>query len=312
MVRDKKYFYQSQIEQAIEADDLLRVIMHNSPALISAKDLSGTVIMANESFRHLHEDGPEVFIGKSVFDLFAADIAQELWANDLQAAKEGRKIEIEEQVFHSDGTLHTYFTIKFPLYNSYEELFATCAISIDITDRKKAEQASIQDELTGLLNRRSFNSRFGEERRRAQRDESWLTLMMIDVDHFKKYNDHYGHHFGDEALKKLAAIMEQTFQRPADHIFRIGGEEFAVLFPSNNLEHVQAISEQLRQKVADAGLEHRQNPPDYRLTISIGAYAIHFSDPLIDDEIYHLADQQLYRAKSSGRNCVCLASSPLD
>lgn len=311
MNRNKRKDHLEDIKRVVGTDQLLQSLMTYSPALISAKDLDGTVMLASESFRRLHPDGPEHFIGKSVFDLFPENTARELWRNDITAARHGKKIEIEETVSHSDGSLHTYFTNKFPLYNSQKELIGTCAISIDITDRKQAEKESLHDELTGLLNRRSFKERLEEERRRAKREQTWLALLMIDVDDFKKYNDYYGHLKGDRALQSVAGFMRGIFKRPADHIFRIGGEEFAVIFPSAKVNEISEIMEELRLSVEAANIEHNKSDYTDHLTISIGAYAIHPNDNSSDEEIFHQADDMLYSAKRAGKNCVRLSASCL-
>ena len=114
---------------------------------------------------------------KNVFDLFPLEIAEALWENDLRAAKENRAIESEEDVIHKDKSLHTYHTVKFPLIDRNNELFGTCAFSIDITNRKQAEENSIRDALTGLYNRRYFDERFESEMKRAERDNRLFVFL---------------------------------------------------------------------------------------------------------------------------------------
>ncbi|MBF0369066.1 MAG: PAS domain S-box protein [Magnetococcales bacterium] len=122
-----------------ESETRLRSILDYAPALISTKDLEGTITLVNPRFSVLAGPSPEDFIGKNVYDLFPHDIADALWKNDL-AAREG-PVEVEEVVGHKDGTLHTYLTTKFPLTDESGALFGTCAISTDITDRKEMEAA---------------------------------------------------------------------------------------------------------------------------------------------------------------------------
>jgi len=129
---------------------------------------------------------------------------------------------------------------------------------------------------------------------------------MVDVDHFKKYNDHFGHHQGDHALKALSEVLKALFQKKSDFIFRLGGEEFAVLFISDGLEEVDGRSEQLRCGMLSESLDHPLNPPVEKLSISIGGCIVGPQEQRDNGEIYRLSDQQLYKAKFSGRNCVCL------
>ncbi len=123
----------------LESKTLLKAIMDNAPALVSAKDLKGNVIMTNRRFEVLDGPSPEEFIGKNVYDLFPFEIADALWKNDLAAIEADAPVESEEVVAHKDGEMHTYHTVKFPLYGVEDKAFGTCAISVDITERKQAE-----------------------------------------------------------------------------------------------------------------------------------------------------------------------------
>ncbi|MBM3302681.1 MAG: PAS domain S-box protein, partial [Deltaproteobacteria bacterium] len=124
-----------------EAQMRERDIMDHSPALISIKDLEGTVISVNRAFEALEGPSPEEFVGKRVFDLFPREIADQLWANDVEALRADRALQSEESVYHRDGELHTYLTVKFPLKNEKGVAYGTCAISTDITERKKTQDA---------------------------------------------------------------------------------------------------------------------------------------------------------------------------
>ncbi|MEK6236251.1 MAG: PAS domain S-box protein, partial [Planctomycetales bacterium] len=128
-----------QTEESLHRNEaLLQSVMDHAPVLISAKDLRGRVIMANRRFEVLDGPSPEEFVGKSVFDLFPPAIAKELWDNDLAATEASGPIEVEESVYHQDETLHDYQTVKFPLHDENGVVFATCAISTDVTERKRA------------------------------------------------------------------------------------------------------------------------------------------------------------------------------
>jgi len=159
------------------------------------------------------------------------------------------------------------------------------------------------DGLTGLPNRRSLDERFAQEWSRAMRLHSTLALLMIDIDHFKQFNDIYGHHAGDECLRSVAAALKSELRRLPDHLARFGGEEFAMLLPNTGVEGATLMAERLRVAVMTLAVEHRGSPLG-TLTISLGCAAV---VPQPGDESVHLlqlADAALYQAKRGGRNCV--------
>jgi diguanylate cyclase (GGDEF)-like protein/PAS domain S-box-containing protein len=293
-----------ELDKLRDSDRVFRALLEHAPVLISTKDLQGRLTMANRHFHILDGYDPERFVGYSVFELFPHDIAEQLWHNDRKAALEKRAIHEEESVYHKDKTLHTYMTVKFPLLDDRGEVTATCAVSTDITDAKAAHIDSVTDELTGLKNRRYFNIRFTEEQKRAHRDHRMLTLLLLDVDRFKEYNDSYGHPQGDQVLKAVAAAMHATLNRPGDLCFRIGGDEFACLFASNSETESESLAERIREDMAALLIPHLGNAPHGHVTLSLGLAFIGPESTLSQGEIYELGDQALYRAKRQGRNAV--------
>ncbi|GJI91505.1 sensor domain-containing diguanylate cyclase [Duganella hordei] len=294
----------AELDELRESDRVFRALLDNAPILISTKDLHGNVTMASRHFEMLDGYDAATFVGSNVFDLFAREIAEQLWHSDRKAALEKRAVHEEESVYHRDKTLHTYMTVKFPLLDDNGEVYATCAVSTDITETKAARDDSVTDELTGLKNRRYFNIRFNEEQKRAHRDQRTLTLLLIDVDRFKEYNDTYGHPQGDAVLKAVADAMRHTLHRPGDLCFRIGGDEFACLFASSGPDESEALAEQIRADMAARRIPHRGNPPGGYVTLSLGLAFILPDSALGQDDIYQQADQALYRAKHKGRNII--------
>ena len=170
----------------------------------------------------------------------------------------------------------------------------------------KLENASYTDELTGLYNRRFFNLIYERELKNAKREKKGLTFMMLDIDHFKLFNDTYGHLEGDRILKEVAQSLQQKLNRPGDYIFRLGGEEFGVLLSNSDYQSCKHMAEQLCLGVEALGIEHAHNSASSFVTISIGAI---FSQPTLetsDQAIISKADENLYIAKEEGRNqAVC-------
>ena len=160
------------------------------------------------------------------------------------------------------------------------------------------------DSLTGLHNRRSFNQQFERLWRQAQREGKSLALLLCDIDHFKAYNDSYGHQAGDVALQHVGALIQQAARRPLDMGVRIGGEEFALLLFDIAADEAVRRAEALRQALEQAGISHRESASGKVLTMSVGvAWLSPDSQPQLS-QLYEQADRALYQAKASGRNQV--------
>lgn len=166
------------------------------------------------------------------------------------------------------------------------------------------------DELTRVANRRHFDYVFDRERARAQRNKTHLSLIMIDVDHFKQFNDHYGHPEGDRCLKQVSRALGSVLHRPADLLARYGGEEFVVLLPETDAEGATDIAEKLRHSVFELSIPHQNSDSDIRVTISLGVATFWPKKSRTTDDLLESADKALYLAKISGRNRFVAAEFP--
>jgi two-component system chemotaxis family response regulator WspR len=160
------------------------------------------------------------------------------------------------------------------------------------------------DGLTGLSNRRHFDEYLELEWRRASRDQTQLSLMMIDVDFFKAYNDNFGHLEGDEALRQVAKAIRASSARPSDLPARYGGEEFALVLPSTSPGGARLLAEKLRMTVAGMNIPHIAPVPGSTLTVSIGVSTIVPQPGSNSRQLIQEADKGLYAAKHNGRNQV--------
>ncbi len=165
------------------------------------------------------------------------------------------------------------------------------------------EAAATEDGLTGIANRRRFDSALQAEWLRGRREHQPLGLLMIDVDHFKLYNDAYGHLAGDDCLRRVAAALASVPLRPSDLLARYGGEEFAFLLPRADQSGILRLAERIREEVALLGLPHGRAPGG-TVTVSIGADTLHPKPGAEPSTLIQAADQALYAAKLSGRNRV--------
>lgn len=167
----------------------------------------------------------------------------------------------------------------------------------------KLEEISNTDALTGLKNRRYFDTKLDEELRRASRNHSPLNLLLIDVDHFKTVNDKFGHPVGDKCLTHLAEQLKACVHRVSDTIARIGGEEFALILPNMSAQECAQLAEKMRQQIASSPLKSGQG--DIKLTISVGAYCISaVTEAISTESILTKSDAALYYAKRNGRDQV--------
>jgi diguanylate cyclase (GGDEF)-like protein len=162
-----------------------------------------------------------------------------------------------------------------------------------------------KDGLTGIANRRAFDERIAAEWNRAGRDSRPLSLLTIDVDYFKKFNDRYGHLVGDACLREVAKTLSLSARRGGDLVARIGGEEFAVLLPNLDLEGAGRIAEALRERIEQLGVEHCESPLRI-VTVSVGVAAARPVKGASFNALIDWADSALYEAKRAGRNRVVL------
>jgi diguanylate cyclase (GGDEF)-like protein len=165
----------------------------------------------------------------------------------------------------------------------------------------KVRKLSVTDELTGLYNRRYVLQMLEHECQRAQRYATDLSLMMIDIDHFKNYNDRYGHPAGDRLLKAFAGRLLRI-ARKSDVVARYGGEEFMILMPDTHVHMAVRVAERLRRDIERYSFANRHSQPGGRLTISIGCS--HYKQARTKMHLIQWADDCLYRAKNGGRNQI--------
>jgi diguanylate cyclase (GGDEF)-like protein/PAS domain S-box-containing protein len=194
------------------------------------------------------------------------------------------------------------------------EIDGVVAISRDMTQQKDMEgrlaTLAIEDGLTGLANRRRFDERLEEEWARACRERKSLALLLIDIDHFKAYNDEYGHPAGDACLRAVARILAAEAQRVTDLAARYGGEEFAMLLPNTDAAGCARIGERIRCAISEAGLVHVLNLPSGRVTASLGGAICQPASQKSAGRalLVEAADRALYAAKDGGRDRLVMAA----
>lgn len=223
----------------------------------------------------------------------------------------------------ADGTVRWTEVNAHVLVDLNGAAYGTIGSMLDITERvsileelrhknRLLDRLALTDALTGLYNRRHFDRQLAIELQRAHREQLPITAALCDIDHFKEYNDTYGHQAGDTALKLVAEAIGAQCKRESDLCARYGGEEFIILLPGTRERDPATILQALRQAVADIGIDHRTAATAPHLTLSIGAVSLEeksLTDPISPETFLERADDALYESKRNGRNRVTFSRS---
>ena len=176
---------------------------------------------------------------------------------------------------------------------------------VDISDKKKIEELTRIDELTGAYNRRAFNDLFQRRLNSAIRMKNVFCFILLDIDNFKKYNDTYGHPNGDLVLKTVSQCLMNKLHRADDYCFRLGGEEFGAIFEAKTKQEALIFAEQLRYSIENLRIDHSGNDVSDYVTASFGMKCIsELTSDISQSSIYKETDELLYKAKENGRNQV--------
>ena len=295
----------SRNETEKKLQDYIKIV--NDNVIISSTNKDGIITNANEAFCRISGYTKDELIGQSHNIIKHEDMSDEFYEDLWNTIESGKSWEGEIKNKNKYGNAYWVKTIITPNIKD-DEIIGYTAVRQDITDKKKVEYLSITDELTGLKNRRCFNQTIKEEINRAKRDNNYLAFLMLDIDYFKKYNDTYGHQAGDEALRKVSKILKKNTKRVSDFAFRLGGEEFALIFTSENKYKSLEYANKIKKDISNLQIEHKTSKVSEHLTASVGLIVKEGKDITSSDELYKLADEALYEAKNSGRNKIIVSS----
>jgi diguanylate cyclase (GGDEF)-like protein/PAS domain S-box-containing protein len=308
------------------SERLLQTLIDHLPASVLVKDQRQRYMLVNTAYEQmlpaytradvigrtdaevmgrLHTN--EHIISSEHLPLLQQLVAQ--WQQeDTEVVATGRSFQQEARLPIGEHT-RTYLTNKFPLFDKQDAITGIGVIAIDITERKQMELAlheqATRDGLTGLYNRRYLDEMLPRELHQAASYRRPVGLIMLDIDHFKRCNDMYGHDAGDTLLRAVSTFL-QVHTRDGDLVCRYGGEEFTLVLPGASLAATQQRAEQIRAGIEALAVAYGGHLP-LQVTVSLGVAAFPDHGTTADDLI-RAADQALYQAKHSGRNRVVLAS----
>lgn len=271
--------------------------------ITSSTNEKGIITKVSKAFCQISGYKKEELIGKSHSLIRHEDMPKEIYKQLWKTISSGKIWKGELKNKRKDGSFYWVDVIIEPIFQD-KKIVGYTAIRHNITDKKRVEYLSITDELSTLYNRRYFNKKIDEEINRAKRENNYLSLMILDIDFFKKYNDTYGHMLGDNALRSVSKVLSNMTKRSNDFAFRLGGEEFGIIISSKDEEHPLLYADKIRQAIEELHIEHKNSEVSKHLTISIGIVIRKSLEIKDSNELYSLADKAVYLSKENGRNRV--------
>ncbi len=301
----------------VESEERFRLLAENSSDMVTRVDRQGCRNYVSPASRKVLGRAPDELEGRPVFDaIYPED--QKRVRELLRKLRQGEADEavVEYRTFHADGRelwLESSVHVARDPRTGVPD--GVVAVTRDISERKALELKLMglarTDGLTGLTNRRGFDEGFANEWRRTDRAGAPLSLVLVDVDRFKVFNDAYGHQAGDECLRVVAGAVAAQARRPGDIVARYGGEEIVLVLPSTDGSGAEILAERVRVAIQALALRHEGNVPAGVVTVSIGVATVTAAQRKLGspgpDQLVEAADQALYRAKAGGRNRVVVA-----
>lgn len=270
----------------------------------SETDLRGYITDVSSAFCHISKYTRKELIGQNQNIVRHPDMPKEIYKNLWKIISENQVWIGEIKNITKDGIDYWVHTTISPKFNEFNEKIGYISIRQDITDKKIIEEISIIDSLTDIYNRRFFNDFSPKFVNIGKRENQYLSFLVIDVDYFKQYNDTYGHLMGDDVLKQVAKVLKESTLRSDDYCFRLGGEEFGILFKVENKNKAFNFANKILNTIEELKIEHKNSKVNKYVTVSMGLFSAYANNIRDIEEMYKKADEMLYLAKETGRNRV--------
>ncbi|QUM76347.1 diguanylate cyclase [Moritella sp. 24] len=304
--------------ERLKSTQLLQALVDAIPSPLYYKNTQGIFQQCNDAFAQtILGIEKEDIINKSLFDLgdsIPTELAEIYHAKDLLLLKNPGKQTYETSVKCADGSIRIFTFYKASVLDDKQQIIGIVGVMLDVSELKnkkrelkennrRLEMCSLTDPLTGLYNRRKFSTVFPESLRVVERHNRLLNFAIIDIDNFKQFNDNYGHLAGDNALVIISNLLKNKLLRADDYIFRLGGEEFGLLFYADDDIAASRFADDIRLAVQALGIPHKANNGYGCVTISLGMVTIkHSNKDMLT--LYEMADSLLYKVKETGKNQI--------
>ena len=271
--------------------------------ITSSTDLEGDITYVSDDFCKISGYSKEELIGQNHRIIRHPSMPDSLYKNLWETITQGKTWEGEIQNLKKNGD---FYWVKAHITPDFKDgkMIGYTAVREDITDKKRVEEISITDGLTNIFNRRHFNDTFPKVINSAKRKNELVCFLLIDIDHFKSYNDNYGHQAGDEVLVRFAQCLKNSLKRVDDFAFRLGGEEFGILFKSGTKKGGILFAQTLKKNIHNLAIKHDFSSCSPFVSASMGLLCKEASKIHDMDEAYKEADVLLYLAKSNGRDRI--------
>ncbi len=308
----------SVVEQELRrSESLFHAFMDHAPFVAFMKNAEGKLVYYNQHLADRFSIGRQNWIGKTDAELWPVELAEKIRRNDLSVLRDWRTVVVDEQANPTEAVATLWRSYKFP-FRDVNGVEYVAGFAVNMTAEREAEEqiqifqeallaanAKLQamattDDLTNLLNRRAFETALEREFAMWLRNPLPLSLLIVDIDDFKSFNDSFGHEEGDRVLRHVGGVMQRCF-RSSDIVARYGGEEFAVLLPNTSRPAAADSAERLRLAVGNIEIGPR------RVSISVGLSTLNGS-PWTKSEFVRRADEALYAAKRQGKDRVSVGS----
>jgi len=292
-------------DQVRQQKELLNAVLDNVQGLVYVKGANRRFLYANKHLATVFGRPVEDIVGRLDSELMPPDVADAFWEKDLQMLATGQPYAGEESLVDAAGQLRHYWSVVVP-WSGFDGMPALIGLITDITElhalKEELRRQAHSDSLTGVANRRSFFESAEREFARSRRHGTPLSVVAIDLDHFKQINDGHGHPVGDAVLRGFVLCCQRLL-REEDLCARTGGEEFCILLPGTAADAAHVIAERIRTELAACALSPEH--PALRVTASFGVTDMDVADAHFGP-LFSRADRALYAAKQQGRNRSCL------